>query len=82
MSERYSPIDCGLHDELQLRVMRGREVEVVWSDASGAQVRRTSRLLDVFSRGGVEYLRIAEGGDVRLDRLDEVDGLLFRSSSC
>ena len=82
MTEPYSPIDCGLHDELQLRVMRGREVGLVWDDATGAIQQRRSRLVDVFSRDGVEYLRLDDGSEIRLDRLREVDGLPFRPASC
>lgn len=78
----YSPIDCGLHDELQLRVMRGRDVTVVWVDDHGATQRCTGRVLDVFSRAGAEFLRLGDDREIRLDRLHEVDGISFHSGPC
>ena len=81
MTERYHPIDCALHDELQLRVIRGRDVEVEWTDPAGVVRRSTGRVTDVFSRDGAEYLRLQDGRDVRLDRLASVDGIPFSSGS-
>ncbi|MBT8338232.1 MAG: hypothetical protein KJO11_16715 [Gemmatimonadetes bacterium] len=81
MTERYRPIDCALHDELQLRVLRGRDVEVEWTDPTGAARRSVGRVTDVFSRDGAEYLRLAAGRDVRLDRLTRVDGIPFSAGS-
>ena len=79
MPRPYTPIDCGLHDELQLLVMRGREVEVsVRTEGPDAPPRTVcARLTDVFARDGVEYLRLATGEDVRLDDLVAVDGRPF-----
>lgn len=77
MSQSYEPIDCGLHDELQLRVLRRRPVEVIWVDPSGERQQRTDRVVDVFSRDGSEYLRLQDGAEIRLDRLQRVDGLPF-----
>lgn len=82
MTVPYRPIDCGLHDELQLRVMRGRVVEATWTAPDGTPRSRTGRLLDVFSRDGAEYLRLADGTDVRLDRLVSVDGVAFGGGGC
>lgn len=77
MTSAYRPIDCGLHDELQLRVLRGRPVRVAWTDEAGTFRRRSATLRDVFTRGGAEYLRLDDDTDVRLDRLTAVDGLAF-----
>ena len=82
MTHPYHPIACGLHDELQLRVMRGRTVEVRWVDAAGGVVVRDASLADVFSRDGAEFLRLVDGPDIRLDRLLSVDGLPFSSDPC
>lgn len=49
MTARHEPVACGLHDELQLLVLRGR----------------------------AEWLVLDGGGEIRLDRLTEVDGRPF-----
>lgn len=82
MKPTYVPIACGLHDELQLRVMRGRRVELAWRDDEGTLVRTSGRLVDVSSRDGAEYLRLDDDTDIRLDRLVEVDGLAFGHETC
>ncbi len=82
MSAPYHPIDCGLHDELQLRVLRGRAVDLAWRDPSGETTRRTSVLVDVFSRDAAEYLRLDDGTEVRLDHLIAVDDVAFDPLAC
>lgn len=76
-SGAYHPIDCGLHDELQLRAMRGRPVAVRFVDADGTPHTRVDRLVDVFTKDGAEYVGTASGEVIRLDRLVEVDGIAF-----
>lgn len=73
----YRPIDCGLHDELLLRALRGGPVGLHWIDADGMPHEDTDRIADVSSRGGAEYLTTAGGLEIRLDRLTEVDGIAF-----
>lgn len=72
----YHPIDCGLHDELQLRALRRRTSELVWRDDDGTLRTTEGVCTDVFSRDGAEYLKLADGTEIRLDhlvRVDEVD---------
>jgi len=70
----YHPIDCGFHDELLALATLRRECEVVFLDEQGQESTRRSRIEDVYSRAGAEYLRLADGTTVRLDRLVRVDG--------
>ncbi len=72
----YVPIDCGLHDELQLLVMRGRTVEIRVSEGSSVRTL-VDRLTDVYTREGAEWVSLASGDTIRLDRLIEVDGRPF-----
>lgn len=73
----YRPIDCGLHDELQLRAMRGRPVDLRYLAPDGTPRARVDRLVDVFTKAGAEYVDTASGEVIRLDRLVEVDGIAF-----
>ena len=36
------------------------------------------RIVDIFPRGGEEFLRTAAGVEIRLDRLESVDDVRFR----
>ena len=60
----YEPVACSFHDELGLRMMRGRPCTLVVDD--GEQMEMIEAVLaDVFTEGGAEY--------VRLDRIRRVD---------
>lgn len=82
-SDAYAPIDCGLHDELQLLAMRRREVDLrVRAEAEGDPARELrDRIVDVYTRGGAEWIRLGSGEEIRLDRLVEVDGRAFQPPS-
>lgn len=78
----YHPIDCSLHDELQLRAMRRGVHTVEWSNEQGAPRSLRGTLVDVFARDGVEYLKLDDGTEIRLDRLIRVDDVEFGGAGC
>lgn len=71
----YVPIDCSYYDVLESLAVRRRLVQIVFEDAGGLQYEVESRIVDVFTRGEEEFVRLENGLDVRLDRLQSVDGL-------
>lgn len=73
----YHPIDCALHDELQLRALRRTRVGIRVQDGSGPPEELNGVVVDVLSRDGAEYLVLEGGREIRLDRLVEVDGIPF-----
>ncbi len=75
----YTPIDCGLVDELQLRAMRRKVIEIEWR--AGDEVRTGKGTpSDTLSRGGIEYLILSDGLEIRMDDLIRVDGIAFDQS--
>lgn len=77
---RYTPIACSLHDELQLLVLRGRQVPWSFLDEEGHPVTVEARATDVVTRDGAEWVVLDGGRSVRLDRLTEVDGRPFTAA--
>lgn len=73
-SDTYRPIDCGVHDELLARATLGRPAELVYVDQNGARRTVTDRIVDVFARNRAEYLKLACGLEIRLDKLVALDG--------
>lgn len=73
-SEPYHPIDCGVHDELLARATLGRPAEIVYIDGDGVERTVRDRILDVFARERAEYMRLASGLEIRLDKLVRLDG--------
>ena len=76
MTTDYRPIACGLVDELQLRVMRGRTSDILFR-RDGSEFAVRARIVDVNTRGGAEWLDLEGGDAIRLDELVAVDGLDF-----
>lgn len=72
----YHPIDCGFYDLLEHHAIRGDTTEIVYRDVEGNQEMTVStRILDVYARGGEEFVVLADpqgGAPIRLDRLVRV----------
>jgi len=77
MAKAYVPIDCGLHDHLEVHAMRRDLLNVVFENTSGQTHRLNAvRLATWHSRDG-EEIGVFVGGDqreipIRLDRLRSV----------
>lgn len=68
----YEPVACSFHDELGLRMMRGRPCTLVVDD--GEQTETIEAVLaDVFTEGEAEYVRLDDDRRIRLDRIRRVD---------
>jgi Rho-binding antiterminator len=74
----YSPIACGLHDRLEALATLGRSCRIVYADPDGGAREIVDRIVDVFARAGEEFVRTSSGTEIRLDRLERVDGVEFR----
>ena len=61
----YTPIDCGLIDELQLRAIRRVRVAIEWREGSEVLTDHGTPA-NTLSRDGVEYLILADGREIRM----------------
>lgn len=73
MSDDYRPIDCGIHDRLQLFAMRRTSCRILYRDDDGGEHCVRDELADVYTRGREEYARLSCGKEIRLDRLLRVE---------
>jgi Rho-binding antiterminator len=70
-SERYRPVSCDDHDQLEAAAMHQREVELEF-DLDGIPHRERGRILDVFTARGAEFVKFeAAGGPLEI-RLDQI----------
>ena len=76
----YSPIACALHDRLESFATLRPVVRIEYVADNGDVRAAEDRIVDVFARGGAEYLRTASGLEIRLDRLETVDGIRYGKS--
>jgi Rho-binding antiterminator len=77
MSTDYQPIDCSLHDRLEALATLRQECDVVYRDVDGERRETRERIVDVFARAGEELVRLESGTEIRLDRLEAVEGVAY-----
>ena len=79
----YSPIDCGLYDHLEIAAMRRRDVTLVYHDEHDQPQISQTRIADLFStEAQEEFAVLADGTHLRLDRLIQLDDIVFDGKAC
>lgn len=76
--KKYIPIECGLHSEYELAIMRGYRLHLHWSDGQGCRHQAVVKPVDIFTHHHEEFLRIDMKGeriDIRLDHIIHAEGI-------
>ena len=69
--ERYQPVSCDYHDELEAAAMHKQAVELEF-DLEGVTQRERGTIADVFSSNGAEFVKfVSERGPLEI-RLDQI----------
>jgi transcriptional antiterminator Rof (Rho-off) len=69
--ERYEPVSCDYHDQLEAAAMHKSEVELEF-DLDGVTQKERGRVEDVFTADGAEFIRFASDTgslEIRLDHI-------------
>ena len=72
--ERYQPVSCDYHDELEAAAMHKKHVELEF-DLEGVTQRERGTISDVYTSDGAEFVKFqSERGplDIRLDKIISV----------
>lgn len=81
VNQQYVPINCSYYDELTALALSRKKCEIVYKQSTGIEARILETITDVFTRGQEEFLRLASGVEIRLDRIISVEGKTL-SSAC
>ncbi len=69
----YTPIDCGLHSEYELAILRGKRLRISWRGADGQHHIDVLKPLDLQTRNREEFLigedRQGQQLELRLDHI-------------
>ena len=65
----YVSVACSFYDTLEAAALHPRPLAIAYLADDGARVDALDAVADVFSKDGAEWLRLASGPVVRLDRL-------------
>lgn len=71
----YQPIDCNFYDNFEAAIVRRRPVDLEYLDANGERVLSNTRLRDLKTHRTEEFVQLASGEWLRLDRIVSVDGV-------
>ncbi|MCC3155917.1 hypothetical protein LJ737_01620 [Hymenobacter sp. 15J16-1T3B] len=76
----YRPISCSFYDELEARATTRQPCTLHFREAPEAPLSaRTGVIQDLYIRDKVEYLRLTDGFELRLDKLTAVDDRELRN---
>jgi Rho-binding antiterminator len=72
MTEKYEPVSCDYHDQLEAAAVKKQNVELEFQ-AQGVVQRERGKIADVYSADGAEFVKLEadQGSSVRI-RLDQI----------
>lgn len=72
--ERYEPVSCDYHDQLEAAAMHQKDVELEF-ELEGVTQRERGKIADVFTADGAEFVKFESPDgplEIRLDRIISV----------
>lgn len=76
----YRPISCSFYDELEARATTRQRCTLHYRETPDAPLStREGVIQDLYIRDKVEYLRLTDGFELRLDKLAAVDDRELRN---
>ena len=70
-TERYEPVSCDYHDQLEAAAMHKKDVELEF-DLDGVTQTEKGKIADVFTANGAEFVKFeSETGQIEI-RLDQI----------
>ena len=69
----YQPLNCDLHDELEIAALRGNPVQLRWRELEGAIREATGVVRHIEAAKGEEFLVFDVNGELLRIRLDQLN---------
>ena len=73
-NQAYVPISCSIHDELESAAVLRLNAEMLYFDEQGAEQSTSERIVDIAIRNRQEFAVLADGTEIRLDRIKSFNG--------
>ena len=77
MNQKYHPINCHFHDELELLAIRQQVIPIFYFDESKEELQIMDTIVDFKIIEQAEFLILKSDLKIRLDRLISVDGKIL-----
>jgi len=75
--EKYKPIGCQYYDVLELNASRKTVCTIAFFETEKSVRTVESIIEDVFSKDKEEFLKLADGTEIRLDKILSVNNTQF-----
>ena len=72
--EEYKPVNCDFYDELESLATLKKKSDIIFTGESGGKSVIQGRIFDLYTRDHVEYMKLDNGLEIRLDEIIEIDG--------
>ncbi len=83
MAEKYTPIDCNYYDRLLDVITRRQEALLVYNYLENVPIAVTTKFFDIYTKEGEEFLQLADGTVIRLDKIISLNGIeVPKSKAC
>ena len=73
-SATYIPINCNYYDKLEAWAVLRQDVVIDHWLENGEEAQLKGRIVDFFIKEKAEYMKLADGQEIRLDYLIAVNG--------
>lgn len=77
--KKYQPISCDFYDELELLALRKTVATIVIRQENDATKEIESRIKTFYTKDKEEFMILANGEEIRLDKLVSVNGIQLRN---
>lgn len=78
----YQPIDCGYYDYFEAAIVQRRAVDLRYLLPDGTEKTEHTQLRDLKTAQSEEFVQLADGRWLRLDRIRELDGIVNTGEVC
>jgi Rho-binding antiterminator len=73
--DKYIPVDCDFHDELEALATLRQTCRIVYRHASDELVAIEGRIVDIYAANQADFLKLNDGTEIRLDKIISVNSL-------
>lgn len=77
---KYTPIDCNFYDILEASAVLKKVVVIEYKDEQEKICQTNTRIVDLFIKEKVEYMKLENDLVIRLDFIHSVDGQILNGS--
>ncbi|CAB1277167.1 hypothetical protein [Candidatus Nitrosacidococcus tergens] len=74
----YIPINCDLHDRLEILATYGKFCSIIYQEKNGGCSEVNDKIVDIYTKNKEEFILLSSNQSIRLDRLITVDGQSYK----